>query len=166
MRIYDHIEDVPDSLLESREKFIVISPPEELIENKGMVFQKHSPVDPITWAAVTMFALKIILVTIAGTILILALQQGGYILHGRPGQKIDKNMFEGGDGSVWVRDPATEEWKMVKGPTVSPWLWAIVAIGIIVVIIIIYISIQKEDREKVSIQKKNKRKESKKGDKK
>jgi len=137
MRVYDYLDEVPDSIIESNQKFIVMSPPNEMIENNAMIMTHDSPLAPAMWIILKIAALCI-LVAIVGHYFVNFIMQTGYALQGRPGQKIDDNMFEGGDGSVWVRDPETGVWTMVKGATINiMWIWAIVAIFIIAVVIII-----------------------------
>ena len=144
MEIYDHVSDLTDRQLESANDYLVLYPPPELDHKGGsMVLEHNSPADPITWTLVALFIAKIILVVTIGTILILSLQQVAVIIRGRAGTKIDDNLFEGGDGSVWSRDPNTEEWTLITPPRSNLIIYAVIGIILVGVIIAIYLNRKK-----------------------
>lgn len=144
IEIYDHVSDLTDQQLESGQDYYILYPPAELDHKGGsMVLQHDSPADPITWSVVALMVAKIILVVAIGTIIILTLQQIAVIIRGREGKKIDKNLFEGGDGSVWSRDPNTGEWTMITPPRNNLILYAVIGIFLIGIIIAIYLNRQK-----------------------
>jgi len=142
--IYDYLDEVPDSIVESGQNFYVMYPPDEIINNGSAIFEKTNSFTLTIWSFIGIC----VIVSLVGTAVILALQQLGYLLQGRPGQKVDENMFEGGDGSIWVRDPVTGEWIMEKGPRIDMIIWAIVAIALIAVAVLVYLSYKKKGGKK------------------
>lgn len=143
IRIYDYLIDVPDEEVMSGRDFAVINPPADLIQNKGGTYKKGNSIDPVTWAAIAYMTYQIILIALVGTIIVLTLQQVAYLFRGRPGQKIDENMFEGGDGSIWVRDPVSGEWERKGGASFDLIIFAFIAVFLIGIVILVFMNRKK-----------------------
>lgn len=151
-RVYDDLEDVPDPIIESGQVFVVLYPPEEVIEQNGVVMVEGSPF--VTLFGLLAGVIACVFVTIGGYFLVQALQQHGYNMWGRPADVIDDNTLVLGDGSVVAREGPGEPWEVVKGGFLTPMVQVgIIAVLLIATVIILWVIFKPKIEEKLKEQK-------------